>query len=206
MRNTHLKLNRIATLVALALVATLSSASAQGQPHPAAPAGQTRILVIDRQAVFQASRVGQDVMRQINGYRQSMSTQLKSEQDSLQREAGALQTQSAILAPDVKAQRVKAFQAKEAAFRAKWETRQSQLQGGVQLAQQQIGQALVPILQGIMTERQANLLLDRAAVLNANQDLDITRVVIQRLDQKLPTVKVQLVSPPGGMQQQPAGR
>jgi Skp family chaperone for outer membrane proteins len=204
MTNSKFKPHRIAAIVAVALVASLSSASAQGQPHPAAPMGQTRILVIDRQAVFQASKVGQDVMRQITGYRQSMSTQLKAEQDSLQREASALQTQGAILAPDVKAQRVKAFQAKEAAFRAKWETKQSQLQGGVQLAQQQIGQALVPILQGIMTERQANLLLDRAAVLNANQDLDITRVVIQRLDQKLPSVKVQMVSIPG--QQPPAGR
>jgi Skp family chaperone for outer membrane proteins len=206
MRNLHLKLNQIAALAAVALVASFSSATAQGQPHPAAAPGPTRILVIDRQAIFQASKVGQDVMRQISVYRQTMSTQLKSEQDALQREAGALQTQSAILAPDVKAQRVKAFQAKEAAFRQKWEGRQSMLQGGVQLAQQQIGQALVPILQGIMAERQANLLLDRAAVLNANQDLDITRVVIQRLDQKLPSVKVQLVSPPAGMQQQPAGR
>ncbi|MGD0192757.1 MAG: OmpH family outer membrane protein [Rhizomicrobium sp.] len=204
MTNSKLNRHRIAAVAAIALAASLSSVFAQGQPHPAAPMGPTRILVIDRQAVFQVSKVGQDVMRQINAYRQTMTTQLKSEQDTLQREAGALQTQSAILAPDVKAQRVKAFQAKEAAFRAKWESRQSQLQGGVQLAQQQIGQALVPILQGIMAERQANLLLDRAAVLNANQDLDITRVVIQRLDQKLPSVKVQMVSVPG--QQLPAGR
>ncbi len=164
---------------------------------------QARILVIDRQAIFQGSKVGQDVMRQVTGYRQSMGTQFKAEQDALQREAGALQQQIAILAPDVKAQRIKAFQAKEAAFRSKWEVRQNQLQGGFTLANQQISQAVMPILQGVMAERQANLLLDRAAVLNATGDFDVTRIVIQRLDQKLPSLRVQLVSVPGQTAQQP---
>jgi hypothetical protein len=59
-----------------------------------------------------------------------------------------------------------------------------------------------------MQERGANLLLDRAAIIyGTNAAFDITQTAIQRLDQKLPTIKVQLVSPPPGMmqQQQPQG-
>jgi hypothetical protein len=80
------------------------------------------------------------------------------------------------------------------------QNRQSQIQGGVMQARQQIEQALGPILQGIMQERQANLMLDRAAVVLGTVDIDVTKVAVQRLDQKLPTVKVQLVSTPAAAQ------
>ena len=67
-----------------------------------------------------------------------------------------LQQQVAILAPDVRAQKIRAFQAKEAAFKQKVEARQSLIQGGVMKARQQVEAALGPILQGIMQERGAN--------------------------------------------------
>lgn len=52
-----------------------------------------------------------------------------------------------------------------------------------------------------MIERQANILLDRSmVVLSTVGDIDVTRLAIQRLDQKLPTVKVQLVSVPANAQ------
>ena len=53
-----------------------------------------------------------------------------------------------------------------------------------------------------MQERGANLLLDRAAVVLGMVDVDVTKVTIQRLDQKLPSVKVQLVNSPPGLAQQ----
>jgi hypothetical protein len=61
-------------------------------------------------------------------------------------------------------------------------------------------QALGPILQGIMKERGANLLLDRSAVvLGTDSTIDITGVAVQRLNQKMPSLKVDLVPPPPGM-------
>jgi outer membrane protein len=108
----------------------------------------------------------------------------------------------------VKNQKIRAFTAKQAAFQAKVQTRQQQIQYGVYLARQQIDKALGPIIQGIMQERGANLLLDRAAIIyGTNGSFDITQTAIQRLDQKLPTVKVQLVTPPPGVmpQQQQQG-
>jgi hypothetical protein len=40
------------------------------------------------------------------------------------------------------------------------------------------------------------LLLDRGAIVWGTGDIDITRTAIQRLDQKMSSVKVNLVSPP----------
>lgn len=190
--------------LALAVGATdaLAQAPAPNKPHGAAPAkGEApvpRIIVVDRAAILRGSSVGQDIVRQVQAYTTTAEKEFKAEQDALQKESQTLQQQVAILAPDVRAQKIKAFQAKEAAFKQKVETRQSLIQGGVLKARQQVESALGPILQGIMQERGANILLDRAAIVLGMVDIDVTQLTIQRLNQKLPTVKVQLVSPPLG--------
>ncbi|HEY2446327.1 MAG TPA: OmpH family outer membrane protein [Rhizomicrobium sp.] len=183
-------------------------AIAQNKPHPpaAAPAAGAlpapRIIVVDRQAILRASKVGQDIVRQVNGMTQSAESQFRAENDGLVKESQALQQQVAILAPDVRAQKIRAFQSKEAAFKQKVQARQDEIQGGLLKARQQVEAALGPILQGIMQERGANLLLDRAAVVLGMVDVDVTKQTIARLDQKLPSVKVQLVSMPPGFAQQ----
>jgi outer membrane protein len=181
-----------------------NAAVTPAQPHPPAPAGvpEPKILVIDRGMVLRASKVGQDIGNQVKGYTQSAESELRGEADALRKEEGALQQQVAILAPDVRNQKIGAFKAKQQAFQEKVQQRQQQIQYGVYLARQQMDKALGPIIQGIMQERGANLLLDRNAVVyGTNAAFDITPVAIQRLDQKLPSVKVQLVSPPPGMVQ-----
>jgi outer membrane protein len=201
----------VVTVAAFSLAANI--ALAQGQPaHPAASGvPEPKILVIDRSMVLRASKVGQDIARQVQGYTQSAESELKGEAEGLRKEGSALQTQVAILAPDVRAQKMKAFQAKQTAFQQKVQQRQGQIQYGVYLAKQQIDRTLGPIIQGIMQERGANLLIDRNAVVyGTNAAFDITQTAVQRLDQKLPSFKVQLVSPPPGMvpqqQQQQQGQ
>ena len=188
--------------VALGATDSLAQAPAPAKPHPAAPAtGQApapRIIVVDRQAILRASNVGQDIVRQVQTYTTAAEREFKAQQDALQKESQTLQQQVAILAPDVRAQKIRAFQAKEAAFKQKVEARQSLIQGGVLQARQQVEKALGPILQGIMQERGANILLDRAAVVLGMVDIDVTKLTVDRLNKKLPTVKVQLVNPPPG--------
>jgi outer membrane protein len=191
----------VAGLVFAAAFVTVAApaAFAQGQPHPAASTAvpEPRILVIDRAGVLRGSKVGQDLNHQAEGYIVQMNNELKGDAQSLQKEKAALEQQIAILAPDVKNQKIKAFQTKAQAFQQKAVARRMQIQYGVILARQQIDKALGPIIQGIMQERGANLLLDRAAIIyGTNGSFDITLTAIQRLDQKLPAVKVQLVTPP----------
>jgi outer membrane protein len=200
-----------AVLSAAALLIAFATAGAvQAAPPPAKPgappanaaAPVPKILVIDRNVILRASKVGQDIVRQVNGYTQSAESEFKSEGSALQNEYRALQQQVAILAPDVKARKIRDFQAKQAAFQRKVEARQGLIQGGVFKARQQVEAALGPILQGIMQERGANLLLDRSAVVLGMVNVDITAVAVQRLDQRMPSIKVQLVALPAGLQAQ----
>jgi len=197
-----------ATGLALAM-ALFTAPPALAQGKPAAPQGGVlvpKILVIDRQALLRQSKVGQSIAQQVQGLTKSAETELKGENDSLRREGAALQQQVAILAPDVKAQKIRAFEAKQAAFQQKVQLRQNQIRYGVAMAQRQVETVAGPIVQGLMMERGANLMIDRQAIVIGAPGLDVTPVAIQRLDQKLPSVKVQLATPPADLMQrmQPA--
>jgi outer membrane protein len=189
-----------AMAIAMTFAASANAAppAAPQKPAAGAPVPMPKILVINREALLRASKVGQSIGQQVQAYTQQAEKDLKGQGDALRAEGQALQQQIAILAPDVKAKKIADFQAKERALQTKIQQRQTLIQGGVLKARGQIEQALAPIIQGIMAERGANLLLDRAAVVFGTADMDVTRVAIQRLDQKLPTVKVELVAPPVG--------
>lgn len=169
----------------------------------AAPAPQPRIVVIDRAVVLRGSKVGQDIVRQINGYTDQAEKDLRAQGQALQKDGAAFQQQAAILSAELKNRKLKELEARRAGLQAQAQKKQTLIQGGFIKARQQVEQALGPILQGIMAERGANLLLDRNSVVLGTVDVDITKVAIQRLDQKMPTLKVELVPPPPGMQQQP---
>jgi outer membrane protein len=167
---------------------------------PPAPTGtpNPKILVIDRAAILRGSVVGQNIMKQVQSLTAAAENVLKGQDAALRQEGAALQQQLAILSPSVKAAKIKAFQAKQAALQQNVQTQQGLIQGGVLKARQQVEQALGPILQAIMTERGANLLLDRNAVVLGTVDVDVTKVAIDRLNQKLPAVKVVLTPLPPG--------
>ena len=205
MKNSNMTARAVYSAAAFALATVVSTFSAGAAPAPAqpAPAASTPapvILVIDRNAILRASKVGQSIVKQVNDYSQAAEKEFKGQANSLRSQEQQLQQQVAILAPDVKAKKIKAFQAQQQAFQQKVQTRQAQIQGGVLQARQQVEKALGPILQGILRERHANLLFDRNAVVLGTVNVDITGVAVQRLDQKLPFVKVQLVNPPPGTQ------
>ena len=187
-------------LGAAALVAGLSSAAFAAGPPAPPPKGtpMPKILVIDRAAILRGSAVGQSIMKQVQALTLSAENGLKAKDAALRQEGAALQQQLAILSASVKAAKIKAFQAKQAGLQGEVQRQQSLIQGGVLVARQQVERALGPILQKIMAERGANLLLDRNAVVLGTVDVDVTGAAIARLNQSLPTVKVTLAPLPPG--------
>ena len=179
------------------LSTTLASLGASAAPTP-----PPKIVVIDRSAVMRASKVGQDIVRQINAYTDQAEKDLRGQGVALQRDGAAFQQQAAILSAELKNRKLKELEARRAGLQAQAQKKQSLIQGGFIKARQQVEQALGPILQGIMAERGANLMLDRNSVVLGTVDVDITGLAVQRLNQKMPTLKVELAPPPPGMQQQ----
>lgn len=184
-------------LLAATLVIAASVPALAANPPPAQL--QPKILIIDRQAILRFSKVGQDVARQIEAMGNQAKGEIAGQQRSLQAEATQLQQQIAILAADAKAQKIKAFEAKQAGMQAAAQRKEQAIQGGFMIAQQTIAKTLEPILQNMMQQRGANMIIDKNAVVYASQDaaraFDITQPAIEQLNQKLPSLKVSQAAP-----------
>lgn len=183
--------NIICVLSVVAVVSSVSVSAVQAGDH------STGILVVDLQAVYQKSKVGQDVERQLLQFQQSLQSEFGPPAAAMQKEDQALQQKLATAAPDVREKATNAFQARQAAFRQKVQARESMLQGGDMQAREQVKEALSPIFQQILRERGADVIVAKGGVIESVKSADVTALAIQRLDQKLPKLKVQFVSSPG---------
>ena len=157
---------------------------------------QPKIVVIDRAAILRFSKVGQDIAKQMQTYANQAKSDLSAQGKALQAEGRNLQQQVAILAPEAKQKRLEAFRAKEEALQGAAARKDEQLKLAFGQARQAMEQQLGPILQQLVKERGANLVLDKQAVVFANNNgFDITGEAINRLNQKLPSFKVNLNPP-----------
>jgi Skp family chaperone for outer membrane proteins len=158
---------------------------------------QPKIVVIDRAAIMQFSKVGQDIAHQIQAAADQAKADLQGQGKALQADGRALQQQVAILAPDVKAKRLAAFQAREQSLQGAAQRKDEQLKAAFAQARAAMEAALGPILQQLVKERGANMVLDKQAVVFATSSgFDITGEAINRLNQKLPSFKINMNAPP----------
>jgi outer membrane protein len=153
------------------------------------------ILFLDRATVLRQSAVGKNMYAQVEGLAKKMETDFAPENKKLQADVQALQQQAAVLSPEVRQQKVKELEARRQAFQKKVQDRQAAIQAGLANSRTQVEKALGPILEKIMNERSANLLLDRGLVVLGATDLDVTSTVIARLNTALPKVTVTPVAP-----------
>jgi outer membrane protein len=145
---------------------------------------------------MQYSKVGQDIAKQVQAYAAQAKNDLAAQSRALQEEGRTLQQQVAILAPDIKAKRLAAFQAREASLQGSAQKKEDQIKAGVLQARQAMEQKLGPILQQLVKERGANMVLDKQAVVYATvPGFDITNDAINRLNQQMPSYKVSLNAP-----------
>jgi Skp family chaperone for outer membrane proteins len=151
----------------------------------AANAPGSHILVIDRQAIVNGSRLGQNIRQQIMAYEEKAQNDLGAESQALQNQVQA-----------AGAKKSQALQTKEAAFRQKVQERQSLIQGGEIAARKRYLAEVGNIVHAMMTERGADVVLEKSTVVDSANGMDITRDVIQRLDKKISSFKVPLVKPP----------
>jgi outer membrane protein len=187
---------RLLTLIILSLPWTMApgtaAAQAKAQAQAAAKAPAAVILFVDRTAVLRRSSVGKSVAAQVEELARKMESEFGPENQKLQADFQALQTDALVTTPEKRQEAIRQLEARREAFQKKVQERQAAIQAGQNAVRAQIEKAIGPILEKIMAERGANVLLDRGAVVLGSGDLDVTNLVITRLDAALPSAKVAL--------------
>jgi len=171
-----------------------------GPAAPAAAAGAKGplpapvFLVLDKQAVLRFSKAGQDIARQMQPVIQQAQTTILGQRQSLEKQAADLQ-QNTSLSPEERDKRGAALQARSQALQVEAQRRQQQLSEALNRANAPLSKAVGEIVPAIAKQRNANMVLDRAALAQADPAFDITQDVITQLDARLPSVKVELGAP-----------
>jgi len=151
------------------------------------------ILVIDRRAVIQSSKLGQNITQQLQALGQKAQAEFGPENQALQNEQQALD--SGKVPQSERTKRQQALQAKQTAFQQKMQQQRQLIQGGQMAARKYFMDQMDGVVHAIMAERGADAVLDKTTVVASGNGADITKEAIQRLDQKAPSFKVPLVKP-----------
>lgn len=185
-----MKINTIAAALLAAGVAsnamaapptTQTAAPAPVATGPAIPG----VCVLSNDAVLGGSAVGKFVITRLGQLKAQVDAELNSEGGALQTDAKALDAQRSSISADQYDQKMAALQLRGRELQRKAQQRQRELQATQEKAFGVIGQQAEPIVRQVVGERACSLLLNGAAVVVAAPAMDISPLVVQRLDAKI---------------------
>ena len=175
---------------------------------PAAVAQGSNVVVIDQAKIMRDSAGGKDIINKVNAIETTMQNELKPTADSLATEGQSLDAKTANMTmeaigadPTLRAE-VEAYARKVQDFNRKRQIASAELQATERAAWGEFFTAMQPVLQEVVTEKGADIMLDRSDAVWAGASVDATDLVISKMNAKLPTVNVVRQKLPTQPQQQ----
>ncbi len=181
-----MKLLAIGAVALASLVATAASAQTAGpaNPGPVIPG----VCVYFNQRLLAQSTAGVAVQTRVEALAKEVEGELTPYATAIQTEAQALQAGQATIPADQMNQRRQALQQRIQEAQALEQTRQEELRYTLSEQRRQISAAVEPVLVAVYQEKGCGILIDRESVFIMNPAMDVTDVVIQRVNAALPTL------------------
>lgn len=143
------------------------------------------VCVLSREAVFDASMVGQDVTAQFKKARDSAQSSVNEKQTKVAGEVKALETSKAQITEDQYKTRQKALADEMRDLRLDAAQKSMSLEAARQGAVKKIADKAQPFIAEVYQRYRCSLLLSRDAVLAGNPGMDVTGEVIKGLDKAI---------------------
>jgi len=179
------------TLMA-AMVATVSTFSQITTVAVAEALPPAVIAVIDTRMVRFNSAAGKDIQNQLDAIRTKFQTEIAEQEKTLKEEETTLKSQRSILPKESYDAKVNDFQNKVLTVQREVQIKNKQLEAALSNAQNELQRALKPILQKVLKDHKATMIMDVSLVIERTSGLDVTTKVIEALDLALPNIKVEL--------------
>lgn len=181
-----MKLFAISAFAIASLTASSALAQSQGPANPG-PVIPGVCVYFNQQALAQ-STVGQAVQTRMEQLAQEVQGEIAPYAQQLQTEYAALQQGATTIPADQLAQRRQALQQRAQEAQQLEQTRDGELRYTLGEQRKKISEAIEPILVAVYQEKGCGILVDRESVFILNPAMDVTPLVIQRLNAALPTV------------------
>lgn len=184
---THSRLPIATTIAAVGIlfIASIFASTASAQVPPA------RALFLDLETVFTQSDVGRNIRSQLEEMLAEITEREKASASVFDdRERVLIATAQNRPQEDLQAD-WKLLQTERTAQAAVFQLERTAVQAGSGEARRKVNAVLNEIMQEILVERGANMVLSVAAVHVGGVDYEVTAEVISRLDKRLPALKVE---------------
>lgn len=181
-----MKLFAIGAFAIASLAASSALAQTQGPANPG-PAIPGVCVYFNQQALAQ-STVGQAVQTRMEQLAQEVQGEIAPYAQQLQTEYQALQAGASTIPADQLNQRRQALQQRAQEAQQLEQTRDNELRYTLAEQRKKISEAIEPILVAVYQEKGCGIMIDRESVFVMNPAMDVTPLVIQRLNAALPTL------------------
>lgn len=175
------------TLAAATLTFAAPSASAQG----------TKVVVIDQARIMRESQGGVDIQNKVRAIEEQMTTEMQPEAQTIESERARLQTQQQTLSESSPEADIVAFNTSYQSLLQRAQvfnqTRQIRAQELALTERKAWGlffQQLEPVLQEVVDQNGASVILDRSQIVYGAPAIDVTDDVIGRINARAPTITV----------------
>ena len=161
-----------------------------------APAGAQKsslsIVVMDIRSILRDSTAAKSIQPQIGDLRSSYQAAAREREETLRKAGQDLQRQRAILSADAFAKKRREYETRARAAQTEFQTRKRQLDGAYNVAMGKVQESILSIAAKIARERKLDLVLPKSLIILSAKELDITKEVLERVNNMLPSVKVTL--------------
>ena len=155
---------------------------------------------LDADDVMGASNAGKAAQASLTQQAQALQTRMQTLQNGFAQEGEALQKASenkTMTQPAIEA-KAKDLQNRVNQANASIENSRRQLAANQQFVLKQLSDAMTPIIAQVMTEKGANVVMDSGPAIKVSPDLDVSQLVLQRLNAKLTSVSTTAPAAPAG--------
>ncbi|HUK60426.1 MAG TPA: OmpH family outer membrane protein [Stellaceae bacterium] len=172
----------------LALAALVAAAPARAQPALPQPV----IVVVDMTQIMRDSKAAKDVQAQVQKEMDGYSREVSLKENDLKTLRDELERQRTVLAPEVFNARSQDYQQRYAALDHDVQVKRQEMQQSYSDAMTKVENSALQIVADVAKERKATMVVAKAALLYMDDGLDMTAEVTKRLDEKVPSMAVNL--------------
>lgn len=178
-------------LVALSLMVTGASVAV-----PAAAAQGTTVVMIDEGRLLTESKAGKDIQTKLSSLETQMKNELEPTRATLETDGKALQTKiegktrEAVAADTALVAQLTAYQKRANEFAQKRQIVSQEFQLTERKALVDFNRAIEPALMEVVNEKKAQVVMSKGQVIYSADTVDVTGLVISKLDAKTPTIAV----------------
>lgn len=182
----------LVTALGLALLAAIGVAPAGAQPATAAPV----IAIVDLEGIMRDSLAAQAARQQLTEISARYQQEISVEETDLRAAEQDLLQQRPLLAPELFGQRQQELQQRVAELQQKVRGVRRAMDEALARTMEGVQQVLFEEVGGIAQERGINVVLRRSQIVLAANEFDITADALARLNERLPTVAIEITETP----------